>query len=228
MNQTQKIKLSVDAVVFGYSSEKGILILLIKRNSRTFRGSWALPGGLVRNEESLEEAAKRELNEETGVSINFLEQLYTFGTPDRDPRNRAVSVAYYALVSPDAFTLQADTDASAADWFSIEQLPELAFDHQEIVATALKRLRSKVLYQPVGFELLEEKFPFSDLENLYQTLLGYPIDRRNFRKKVLKFGFVEATTERQKHAGSGRPGFLFRFNRQRYHELVEQGIHFEL
>ena len=133
MKITQNIKVSVDAVVFGYTSEDGLSILFIKRKINPFKGSWALPGGLVLNEESLEEAVERELEEESGVKINYLEQLYSFGQPNRDPRNRVLSVAYFGLVRPTAFRLKAATDAMDAAWFHIKDMPDLAFDHIEIV-----------------------------------------------------------------------------------------------
>ncbi len=158
----QDIKLSVDAVVFGYTSEDGLSLLLIKRGIEPFKGLWALPGGLVKNDESLEAAVERELKEETGISINYLEQLYTFGDPARDPRNRAVSVTYYGLVSADKFTIMADTDASDVRWFNVKSLPDLAFDHNQIVKTAIRRLQGKIIYEPIGFELLPKRFPFSE------------------------------------------------------------------
>ncbi|RFZ92488.1 NUDIX hydrolase [Mucilaginibacter conchicola] len=228
MPANQNIKVAVDAVVFGYTSKEGLSVLLIKRNIDPFKNSWALPGGLVGDDESLEEAVQRELKEETGVNINYLEQLYSFGKPGRDPRNRVISITYYGLVKPDAFELQAATDAADVAWFKIKKLPQLAFDHQEILQAAHERLKSKMLYQPVGFELLEEKFPFSELEKLYMAVLDRPIDRRNFKKKVIKFGFLEETTEKQELSGAGRPGNLFRFNQQKYFQLQKQGINFEL
>ena len=209
MLSMQNIKVAVDAVVFGYTSKEGLSVLLIKRNIKPFKDSWALPGGLVGDNESLEEAIQRELKEETGVNINYLEQLYSFGKPGRDPRNRVISITYYGLVKPDAFELHADTDAADVAWFNIKKLPQLAFDHKEILTAAHERLKSKMLYQPVGFELLEEKFPFSELEKLYMAVFDRPIDRRNFKKKVIKFGFLEETAEKQALDGAGRPGNLF-------------------
>jgi 8-oxo-dGTP diphosphatase len=206
MPAMQNIKVAVDAVVFG----EGLSVLLIKRNIQPFKDSWALPGGLVGDAESLEEAVQRELKEETGVNINYLEQLYSFGKPGRDPRNRVISITYYGLVKPDAFELYADTDAADVAWFNIKKLPQLAFDHKEILAAAHERLKNKMLYQPVGFELLEEKFPFSELEKLYMAVLD------NFKKKVIKFGFLEETAEKQALDGAGRPDNLFRFNQQKY------------
>jgi 8-oxo-dGTP diphosphatase len=228
MPSNQQIKVAVDAVVFGYTSKEGLSVLLIKRNMAPFKDNWALPGGLVGNDESLEEAVQRELKEETGVNINYLEQLYSFGKPKRDPRNRVVTITYYALVKPDAFELHADTDANDAAWFNIKKIPQLAFDHSEIIQIAHTRLKNKILYEPIGFELLEEKFPFSELEKLYMAVLGRPIDRRNFKKKVSKYGFLEETREKQLLEGAGRPGNLFRFNELKYFQLKKDGINFEI
>lgn len=228
MTSIQNIKVAVDAVVFGYNSTEGLSILLIKRKSDTFHNQWALPGGLVKDEETLEAAISRELQEETGVSIHYLEQLYTFGEPNRDPRNRVISVTYYGLVKPDVFELHADTDASDVAWFRVKNLPQLAFDHANIIAEAMKRLKGKITYEPIGFELLDEKFPFSELEKLYMTVLDRPLDRRNFKKKIMKFGFIEETKEKQNLSGAGRPGYLYRFNKEKYFQLKKEGINFEI
>jgi 8-oxo-dGTP diphosphatase len=224
----QNIKVAVDAVVFGYTSKEGLSILLIKRDIEPFKNTWALPGGLIKDDESIEEAVERELKEETGVSINYLEQLYSFGKPDRDPRNRVISVTYYGLVKPKEFELKASTDANDAKWFLINELPQLAFDHQMIIDKAMERLKGKIVYEPIGFELLDKKFPFSDLEHLYSTVLDRPIDRRNFKKKIIKFGFLEETDEKQVLEGAGRPGNLFKFNEKKYFQLKKEGINFEI
>ena len=223
----QNIKVAVDAVVFGYEVKEHLSVLLIKRGVAPFKDCWALPGGLVQDDESLEAAVERELKEETGVTIDYLEQLYTYGTPDRDPRNRVVSVSYFGLVKPKKFKIEAATDAKEAQWFSIHKLPELAFDHIKILQTAHRRLQSKLTYQPIGFDLLAKEFPFSDLENLYTSILEKKIDRRNFRKKILSFGIVEETNKMSQKS-SGRPAKLFRFNKTKYDALVEEGIHFEI
>jgi 8-oxo-dGTP diphosphatase len=228
MPASQNIKVAVDAVVFGYNSKEGLSLLLIKRDVEPFKNSWALPGGLVLDDEPLEDAVQRELKEEAGININYLEQLYSFGKPGRDPRNRVVSVTYYGLVKPDGFELNASTDANDAAWFNIKKLPELAFDHLEIIGMAHERLKSKILYEPIGFELLEERFPFSELEKLYMAVLDRPIDRRNFKKKVTKYGFLDETKEKQSLEGAGRPGNLFRFNEGKYFQLKKEGINFEI
>lgn len=221
-----KIRLSVDAVVFGYEEDK-LTVLLVKRKYDPFQGKWAIPGGFVLPEESLEEAVKRELKEETGVEISYLEQLYTFGHPGRDPRGRVVTVAYFGLVKPNVFSLMADTDALDAKWFDIHKLPGIAFDHTAILKTAIKRLQSKLTYEPIGFELLDSKFPFSDLENLYTTILGRPIDRRNFRKKILSLNVLDELEEKTSR-GAGRPANLFMFNQKHYFDLKQSGIVFEI
>lgn len=225
-NMDQNIKIAVDAVVFGYDSNQ-LSILLIKRKYEPFKGMWALPGGYVMNEESLEEAVQRELAEETGVSINYLEQLYTFGQPKRDPRGRMVSVAYFALVRPDKFSISADTDAQDVQWFAVSDVPQLAFDHSTILKMALERIRAKITYEPVGFELLEDKFLFGELEKLYMAILGREIDRRNFRKKMLALEILDQLDEKVSE-GRGRPAHLFQFNKERYFKKREEGILFEI
>ena len=223
----QDIKVSVDAVVFGYQKEEGVSILLIKRRFEPFQKSWALPGGLVHNDESLEQAAHRELQEEAGIDVDYLEQLYTFGKPGRDPRNRVISVAYFGLVKPELYHVTAQTDAEDVGWFNIKKLPRLAFDHKKILESALKRLRGKIVYEPIGFELLDREFPFSDLEELYRILLDRDIDRRNFKKKIVSLGLVEELNETVQRK-SGRPARLYRFNKKKYFELKEIGYHADI
>lgn len=225
----QDISLTVDAVVFGYAKTEGVSVLLVKRKYEPFKNTWALPGGFVLEKESLEEAVARELKEETGVEVNYLEQLYSFGNPERDPRKRIVSIAYFGLVNSSTYKeLTAGTDADEAQWFNITQLPPLAFDHADIIALATGRLRAKIQYQPVGFELLDKKFSFADLEKLYIALLGREIDRRNFRKKILSFDFLEKLPELTKPEGQGRPSNMFRFNKKRYDQLTKKGFFFEI
>ncbi len=229
MARRSNISVTVDAIVFGYSKEEGVKVLLIKRKNPPFKGQWAIPGGFVEEEESLEDAVERELLEETGVKIDYLEQLYTFGQPDRDPRKRIISVAYFGLVKSSQFTkLEANTDAEEAKWFNIKQLPKLAFDHKQILNMAIERFRNKIVYQPIGFELLDKKFPFSEFEHLYVTLLDRPIDRRNFKKKVMSLGILIKLDEKAKSTNAGRPGNLFQFNKTTYEKLLKEGIHFEI
>jgi 8-oxo-dGTP diphosphatase len=218
--------LAVDCVVFGLDDEC-LKVLLIQRDLEPYRGAWALPGGFVRVDETLDEAALRELREETGLQRVFLEQLYTFGTKGRDPRERVVTVAYYALVKLMDHRVQAATDARDAAWFAADELPKLAFDHAEIVATALARLRGKVRYQPIGFELLPPKFALSQLQHLYEVILERPLDKRNFRKKVLGLGLLEELDEVEQDVAH-RAARLYRFDERRYKKLVKQGFNFEL
>lgn len=223
----QNIRIAVDAVVFGYQKSK-LYVLLIQQKFGSQNTYWALPGGLVQEDETLIEAVKRELKEETNVAVNYLEQLYTFGDDiTRDPRNRVVSVAYFALVDSSKLTLIANTDADHVSWVEIDKIPNLAFDHNEIVQMGLQRLKNKLTYQPIGFDLLPQKFLFSQLENLYTTIIGKPIDRRNFRKKMLSFGFI-TETEEFANKKTGRPAKLYTFNISEYKRLEKEGIHFEI
>lgn len=219
---------TVDCVVFGLS-DGGLRLLLIRRGEAPFAGSWALPGGFVRMDETTDEAVLRELEEETGASRVYVEQLYTFSAVDRDPRERVISVGYYALVRPDVLDPVAGSDAADARWFPTTHLPELAFDHGTIVRTALERLRSKVRVQPLGFELLPKKFTLRQLQQLYEAVLGRELDKRNFRSKLQGMGILDALDERAKSEGvTGRAPQLFRFNRRAYERLVKTGFHFEL
>jgi len=223
------IKLAVDAIVFGYSKTDGVSVLLILRKYAPYKDLWALPGGFLLEKESLEEAVTRELQEETGIKVNYLEQLYTFGDPGRDPRQRVISVAYFALVKNSLYQeIKASTDAEDVKWFNFKKLPKLAFDHKKILDTAIERVRSKIRYQPIGFELLDKKFPFSDLEKLYTALLDREIDRRNFAKKMLALNILDETDELAKTEGKGRPSKMYQFNRKRYSELLKAGINFEI
>jgi 8-oxo-dGTP diphosphatase len=218
--------LTVDCVVFGIDRDD-LQILLIQRGGEPFRGAWALPGGFVEMGETLDTAARRELLEETGMDNAYLEQLYTFSAIDRDPRERVISVAYLALVNVGDHSLQAATDADNAAWFSLDDLPELAFDHAEIVAMAHRRLRDKVGYSPIGFELLSDEFPLSALQHVYEVILERPLDKRNFRRKILSYGFVKDTSKIQQDV-SHRAAKLYAFDQQAYQALTEKGIHFEI
>lgn len=218
--------LTVDCVVFGIDEDE-LHVLLIERGLAPFKGQWALPGGFVRVDEPLDDAARRELAEEAGLNNVFLEQLYTFGAVDRDPRERVVSVAYYALVKLLDHHARADTDAANAKWFPVSKVPKLAFDHAHILAAALARLKGKVRYEPIGFELLPPKFTLSQLQHLYEAVLGTTLDKRNFRKKVLGFDLLIPLKETLM-TGRHRPAQLFRFNADKYEKLKKRGFNFEL
>ncbi len=228
--------LTVDCVIFGFDlAQRDLKMMLIRRSLPPFEGKWALPGGFVRIEESLEAAALRELQEETGIKKIFLEQLYTFGDVGRDPRtlgvppvpDRVVTVAYYALIPLSEQRIQATTDASEAAWFSVTEVPPLAFDHSKIVATALTRLKGKVRYEPIGFELLPEKFTLSQLQQLYEVILGKPLDKRNFRKKFLAMDLLLPLDEMETNVAH-RAARLHRFDEQKYQQLKEKGFNFEI
>lgn len=217
--------LTVDCVVFGWDG-RALKVLLIERNEAPFEGQWALPGGFVQMDEELEMAARRELLEETGIDTLFLEQLYTFGGLGRDPRGRVVTVAYYALIDLRRYAKPAGaTDARDAAWFAFSALPPLAFDHAHILQTAYKRLQGKIVYQPIGFELLPAKFSFTQLQNLYETILGEEFDRRNFRKKMLSMGILVELDEYET-GGPHRAARLYRFDEARYRSLETTGFQF--
>ena len=216
---------TVDCVVFGLDDE-ALKVLLIERDVAPFQGAWALPGGFVRMGETLEAAARRELAEETGLGRVFLEQLYTFGEVKRDPRGRVISVAYYALVNIRDHRVQGATDARAAKWVAAEAPPALAFDHATILDMALARLRGKVRYQPIGFELLPREFTLTQLQRLYETILGRPLDKRNFRRKILDMDILDGLDARLEGVRS-RPAQLFRFNKAKYRQFVKSGFNFE-
>ena len=218
--------LTVDCVVFGLDDDE-LKVMLIQRGQPPFEGQWALPGGFVHLDETLEEAARRELEEETGLHKVFLEQLYTFGAVERDPRERVVSVAYYALVKLSDHKVQAATDARDAAWFGVHDVPSLAFDHAEILHQALARLRGKLRYQPIGFELLPKKFTLSQLQHLYELVLERQLDKRNFRKRVLGMDLLIETDEVEQDVAH-RAARLYRFDERKYRRLAKAGFNFEL
>src|SRR5690349_2017517 len=196
MNELEYLpSIAVDVLIFTVIAGD-LKLALIRRGIEPFKGKWAIPGGFVLANETLEEAAQREVSEEAGVSGVYLEQLYTFGDPGRDPRRRIVSVAYFALAPADRIVLSASTDAADVAWFSVSRLPELAFDHAEIARAGVDRLKGKLDYSGIALALLPERFRLSDLQRVYEAILGRTLDKRNFRKKILSLGLV-APTDKQ-------------------------------
>lgn len=207
------VHLTVDVVIF--TLRAGVLqVLLIERGGEPYKGMWAIPGGFVHRDETLEIAARRELNEETGVSDVYLEQLYSFGDPGRDPRGRVITVAYYALVQHERLDPRAGSDAAQASWYSMDALPPLAFDHRRILDYALERLRGKLDYTTVGFQFLPEKFTLTDIQSVYEAILGIPLDKRNFRRRIDALGVVVPLKE-WRRSTSRRPAQLFKFSARR-------------
>jgi len=198
---------STDIVIFTIQEEQ-LKVLLIRRLSDPYRGGWALPGGFVGIDEDLEQAALRELKEETGISGVYLEQLYTFGKPDRDPRERVITVAYYTLVPIDRLSVAAGSDARETGWFNIEALPELAFDHRQIINKAKQRLRAKLAYSTIALQFMPSRFTLSELQRVYEIIHGEALDKRNFRKRVLAYGCMKETGEVRRN-GSHRPARLY-------------------
>ena len=217
------MKVTVDIVIFTIQPEE-LKVLLVKRGIPPFKGQLALPGGFVHEDESLNEAARRELREETGVSDVYLEQLYSFGEPGRDPRERIITVAYYALISADRSQLAAGTDTTEAAWWPVSKLPALAFDHRKILDYALERLRNKLEYTTVGFQLLPAKFSLTELQGVYEAILGKKLDKRNFRRKIELLKILKPISEYRR--GGQRPARLYRFAAARFEKLKDKGILF--
>jgi len=220
--QIDRPRVTVDVVIFSLRA-RDLKVLLVRRGRPPFAGRWAIPGGFVHAEESLEAAARRELLEETQVREVYLEQLFTFGDPLRDPRGRVITVAYVALVADDV-TARAGTDAAEAEWHSVYALPPLAFDHDEIVRYALKRLRYKLEYTAVGFELLPNEFTLSELQTAYEIVLGeslphQQLDKRNFRRRILEAGILVETHRYREGEGQGRPARLYRYKKNAVTEI---------
>ena len=214
---------ATDCVIFGFDGIN-IKVLLIKRGIEPFKGQWAFPGGFVRIDESADEGARRELEEETGLKNAPMEQFYTFTEVNRDPRERVISIAYFALVR--LSEVVAGDDASEAQWFSLDEMPSLAFDHERILRTAINRLKERICFEPIGFELLPEVFTMSELQNLYEGILYVKFDRRNFYNKMLKLGILSEAEPRPANASRRTPS-KYCFNRSKYDELKKRGFRLE-
>ena len=217
------IRISVDVVIFTIR-DGALHVLLVRRGVAPFAGRHAIPGGFGDEEESLEAAARRELAEETGVRDVYLEQLYSFGDPGRDPRGRVVTVAYFALIAADRAPLKAGSDAAEARWFPVAARPPLAFDHGRILDYALERLRNKLEYTTVGFQLLPDKFTLSELQAVYEAILARRLDKRNFRRKIALLRIV--TPLREWRRTGRKPARLYRFSAARFEKLKDKGILF--
>ncbi|NOK60916.1 MAG: NUDIX hydrolase [Chloroflexi bacterium AL-W] len=212
----ERPSVTVDVVIFTLQTNE-LHVLLVQRKNWPYEGCWAIPGGFINMDETLEQAARRELEEETGVRDVYLEQLYTFGAPQRDPRTRVISVAYIALVSADIQQLRVSDESTAVRWFPVSRLPgQLAFDHDSILAIALDRLRSKMEYTTLAFQLLPEVFSILELKSIYEQILGEELDKGNFYRKIKDARVLEDTGLRRE--GRGRPTVLYRFRRNRGEE----------
>ena len=233
MSSKKTVELTTDCIIFGLDESQKLKVLLIQRGHEPFTDFWALPGGLVRADEGLRQAALRVLEEETGVHDVFMEQLFTFGKLHRDPRGRYVTVAYYALVNLLDHPAEAKSDTRNVKWFEITALPQLAFDHEDILQKAISRLRSKIRYQPVGFELLPEQFTLPQLQQLYETILGQGLNKRNFRTRIKNMDILKPVGQQQNVAH--RPAQLYSFDKVKYEtyikerqeDLMRRGVDFE-
>jgi 8-oxo-dGTP diphosphatase len=212
MKGREKPLVTVDIVIFTIKNND-LKVLLVKRGVEPFKNQWALPGGFIKIEESLEKAAKRELKEETGVDDVYLEQLYTFGNPKRDPRGRVITIAYMALMNSENVILKASTDVLDTKWFSIEEIPSLAFDHKKILDYSLKRLKWRFGYTTIAFSLISKKFTIGQIQKIYEIVFNKKFDRRNFRKKIISIGLIKPTKEKQTNV-SHRPPMLYTLNKK--------------
>lgn len=215
---------TTDCVIFGYDLREGLSVLLVQRGIDPFKGRWAFPGGFLKMDEDADTGARRELKEETGFEATSITQFGAFTAVDRDPRERVITIAYMALVRKG--DVQGGDDAADARWFPVTAVPPLAFDHDRILRIALERLKEQIHFRPVGFELLPEVFTLSQLQALYEAILGVRFDRRNFASKMLKLGLLQPTGDRPADAARRIPQ-QYRFNLQKYDELKQSGFRLE-
>ena len=217
--ETGRPVLTTNIVVFTLRDEQ-LKLLLVRRANAPYQGYWSLPGGVVGEDEDIEANATRKLEEGTGVSGVYLEQLYTFGTPERDPRERVVSVAYYALVASKRLRLRTDEYSEGVGWFALDELPELAFDHAQMADTAHQRLAAKLDYSTIAFQFMPERFTLSDLQKVFQIILNRELDKRNFRKRMLAMDQIRQTSEVRRN-GSHRPARLYRVNNPHEVQIIK-------
>lgn len=223
--QHERNFVAIDSIIFGFSSDNVLMLLLIKRKFEPCKGCYSLMGGFVKEDESVDDAAKRILDELTGLKKIYLEQLYTYGDVNRDSEARVISVAYYSLIKLEDY----DEDLGQkhdARWFPVDKLPPLIFDHQTMVEKAIRRLRRKTIIQPIGFELLPEKFTLFQLQKLYESIHHQKLDKRNFRKKILGMDVLTKLDEKDK-TSSKRGANLFKFDKEKYDCMIENGFSLE-
>jgi ADP-ribose pyrophosphatase YjhB (NUDIX family) len=223
----RKLLVAVDSIIFGFDeNERELKLLILKRNFEPAKGKWSLMGGFVDPEESLDDAAERIVSQLTGLTNVYKEQLYAFGDLTRDPGGRIISVAYFSLVRINDYDRKLVKEYGAS-WISLSELPELIFDHSEMVGKALRKLRIRARTQPIGFELLPEKFTIPQLQGLYEAIYQVPFDKRNFRKKLLSMELLEKLNEKEKET-SKKGAFYYRFNSDKYEAFLEKGFNFEI
>ncbi|MEG8948133.1 NUDIX hydrolase [Rosettibacter firmus] len=218
--------ISIDCVIFGFENST-LEVLLIKRAIKPEKGKWALPGGFVKKNELIRNAAQRILEETTGVKNIYLEEITIFDGINRYPLRRVFTIGYFALIKPEQYKLSTGIDTSEVKWVKLSELPELPFDHNEIVKVALEKLRTRIRYRPIGFELLPEKFTLTQLQTLYEVILGKKLDKRNFRKKLMNMNLLKKLKQTSTN-GKRRPAFLYKFDKKNYERLKEKGFIFEL
>lgn len=226
-SEHEKFHVAVDSIILGYDEDgRELKILLLKRNFQPAQGEWSLMGGFLKNNESVDQAAQRIVHQLTGLPDVYMEQLHTFGEVDRDPGARIVSVAYFALIKINASDLEL-VKTHGATWIPISSMPQLIFDHKEMIGRALKRLQVRARTQPIGFELLPDKFTIPQLQGLYEAIYNKPLDKRNFRRKLLAMDLLEKLEEKEKES-SRKGAWYYRFDAQKYEDLLKRGFNFEL
>jgi hypothetical protein len=226
-SEHEKFHVAVDSIIFGYDEDdRALKVLLLKRNFQPAQGEWSLMGGFLKKDESVDHAAKRILNQLTGLSDVYMEQLYTFGEVDRDPGDRIVSVAYFALIKINASDLELVKNHGAT-WIPISTMPKLIFDHSDMIDRALKKLQIRARTQPIGFELLPNKFTIPQLQGLYEAIYNKALDKRNFRRKLLSMDLLEKQGEKEKES-SRKGAWYYRFDAMKYQDLLKRGFNFEL
>ena len=223
----EKFHVAVDCIIFGYDEGgRELKVLLLKRNFQPAKGEWSLMGGFLKNNEAIDEAAKRILNQLTGLSDVYMEQLYTFGEVDRDPGAQILSVAYFALIKINDSDLELVKNHGAT-WIPISSMPKLIFDHSAMIDRALKKLQIRARTQPIGFELLPDKFTIPQLQGLYEAIYNKTLDKRNFRRKLLSMDLLEKQEEKEKES-SRKGAWYYRFDTNKYEDLLKRGFNFEL